>query len=120
MPPIFRALNADAAVRALLGAEPLRAWAFGLAPQDVVKPYLVWQRAGGQPENYINQRPDSDSATLQIDVYAETGDQAREVAEAARYAIEGWAHVIADRGESRDPSTMNYRSSFDTDWIVNR
>jgi hypothetical protein len=93
---------------------------FGLAPQTVALPYAVWQVVTGLPENYINQVPDIDSYTIQVDVYATTATSARNVAKAIRDAIETKAHIVAWRGESKDPDTMHYRSSFDVTWFVPR
>lgn len=119
-PPIFAALAADSAVKALIGSNPVRAYPFGSAPQNVAIPYVVWQTVGGLPENYLNQRPDIDSFTLQIDCYAATASAARSVAEAVRDAIEMQCHIVSWRGEEKDPDTQRYRYSFDADWFVDR
>jgi hypothetical protein len=123
-PPIFNAVNVSA-VRALLktGSAPLRFYLFGMAPQDVAYPYAVWQTVGGSPENYVNQVPDIDSFSTQIDVYATPSQGpsvARSVAEAIRDAIEPSSHVTSWRGERVDPDTKNWRVSFDADWFVPR
>lgn len=119
-PPIFPTVAASTAVKALIGSNPVRCYQFGLAPQDVTKPYVVWQRVFGSPENYMNQTPDMDSFTVQMDVYATSGDSARTVAAALRDAIEPVAHITSWLGESIDPDTKNYRFSFQTDWWVAR
>lgn len=119
-PPIFSTCKADAGVTALLGTNPCRLYLFGEAPQGVAKPYAVWQSVGGQPENFLGQRPDADSFTLQVDVYADTAASARAVAVALSHAIEAVAYVTSWRGESRKQETKDYRSSFDVDWIVRR
>lgn len=119
-PPIFAVLNASAAVKALIGSGPVRAYPFGDAPQDVALPYVVWQTVSGSPENYINQVPDIDLFSLQVDVYAASSASARSVAAAVRDAVEPSAHIVAWRGEGRDPDTKHYRYSFDVDWFVHR
>lgn len=120
-PPIFQICSQAADVTALLGAGAnLRLYSFGEAPQDVVKPYAVWQLVNGEPENYLAGRPDADSVTLQVDVYGVTGTSVRQVRDAIRDAIELSAYVTRWGGESRDPTTKNYRTSFDVDWIVLR
>lgn len=93
---------------------------FGLAPQSPIKPYAVWQVIGGQPENYMDGRPDIDGFTIQIDTYADSAETARELAGAIRHAIEPHCMLTSYRGESRDDQTMNYRSGFDVDWLVDR
>lgn len=119
-PPIFETVSADSDVQTNLGSSPCRFYPFGEAPQNVAKPYAVWQFISGSPENYLGQVPDIDSMSLQIDVYATTASNARDVAQALRDAIEPHAHIISWRGEDRDTETRNYRVSFDVDWLVSR
>lgn len=125
IPPIYPTVNVPA-VQALLksGNGPLRFYAWGLAPQDVQKPYAVWRQVFGAPENYLGQRPDIDLFTTQIDVYASDtkygASEAREIAMAISYAIEGAAYVTSWIGESRDPDTKNYVMTFQADWYVPR
>ena len=119
-PPIFQEVAGHAPATALIGTNPVRFYPFGEAPQDTPRPYAVWQIVTGFPENYLGQVPDVDSYTVQIDVYAATATSARNVAKAIRDAIEPVSHIMAWRGESRDPNTKDYRLSFDSDWFVNR
>lgn len=122
-PPIFPTVKASAAVRALLGDDPVRFYQFGLAPQGVAKPYAVWRRVGGLPENFLDTAPDVDSFTLQVDVYAspQQGAQvARNVALALRDPIERVAYITNWLGESTDPQTGNPTFTFQVDWIVPR
>lgn len=119
-PPIFEICAADASVTALIGAATVRLFMFGLAPQGVQLPYAVWQLVGGGPENYLAGRPVTEDHAIQIDVYAASASVARQVAAAIEHAIETHCHITRYGGESRDPETMNYRSTFDVDWIVQR
>lgn len=121
-PPIYPAVAASSACVALLKAPggQLRFFQFGLASQDVQKPYGVWQRIYGTPANYLGQVPDMDSFTVQVDVYASSADQARAVALTLRDAIEPEAYITNWLGESVDPDTKNNRFSFQTDWFVPR
>lgn len=119
--PIFEICSRSPEVTALLGVGiDLRLYSFGRAPDDVRKPYAVWQVVSGSPENYLAGRPDADEFGLQIDVYADTGTEARQVRTALRDAIELRAHITRWGGESRDPTTKHFRTSFDVDWIVRR
>lgn len=122
--PIFEAIDVPV-VRALLkaGTGPVRFYLFGMAPQNVIKPYAVWRMSSGSPENYLGDRPDIDSFTLQVDVFASPTQGAkvcREVAAALRDAIEPHAHITSWLGESIDPETQNYRLTFLVDWWTNR
>lgn len=123
-PPIFSTCSADSGVTGLFGSNPCRVFPFGVAEGATenrpTKPYAVWQVISGVPENYLGQRPDTDSWTLQIDVYADTATAARNGAVAIRDAIEPYSHVVGWRGESKDPDTKNYRCSFDVDWFTER
>lgn len=119
-PPIFEVCAADADVQSNLGTSQTRLYPFGEAPHGVTKPYAVWQMITGLPENYLNQVPDMDSYSLQVDVYGGTATEVRDAAQALRDAIEPYAHIIAWRAEARDPDTRNYRYSFDVDWFVDR
>jgi hypothetical protein len=121
-PPIYPQIAASPACVALLksGAGELRFYQFGRAPQNVQKPYAVWQRVFGQPYNHMNERPTTDGFTVQIDVYSGSADSARTVAAAVRDAIEGVSYITNWLGESVDPDTGNYRFSLQSDWLVNR
>jgi hypothetical protein len=119
-PPIFEVCKASPAVVALLGSNPLRFYPFGEAPQNVAKPYVVWQQVGGAPEKYLAGRPDIDGFSLQVDAYGTSAAEVRAVVRAIRDAIELRSNIVAWGVESRDPETHNYRSSFDVDWFVHR
>lgn len=118
--PIFKVCAASPAVTALIGSNPVRLYPFGLQDDVVAYPYVVWQNISGAPENYLDRRPDADSCTLQVDVYADTVTSATAVATALRDAIEPHAYITRWGGQSRDPTTKRYRYSFDVDWIVLR
>lgn len=121
-PPIYPLVAASPAAVALLktGQGPVRFYQFGLAPQGVAKPYAVWQRVFGSPENYLGSLPDQDLFTVQVDVYATTADAARTVALALRDAIEPAAHITQWLGETVDQDTGSNRFSFQCDFFVPR
>jgi hypothetical protein len=119
-PPIFAVCAANATVTGLLGLAPVRLYPAGEAPPKPTKPYAVWQMVDGTPENYLGTLPDIDSWSVQLDVYADTLEEARDVAEALRDAIEPVAHVTRFSTEGRDPDTNNYRYSMDSDWWLDR
>lgn len=123
-PPLFVTLNASSAVKAIFGTSPLRVWPFGQALQKGAtgygKPYATFQTISGSPENYLNQVPDIDSFTEQVDVYADTPTAARAGAQAIRDAIEPVAYIVGWRGEYFEKETDLYRYSFDIDWLTPR
>ncbi|WP_341706533.1 DUF3168 domain-containing protein [Halopseudomonas sp.] len=118
--PIFAVCAASAGVTAALGTAPVRLFPFGESPEGVGLPYAVWQTVSGSPENFINEVPDMDGFTLQVDVYGSTADSVRAAAEALRDAIEPHAHIVSWGGESREPTTRRYRFTFSVDWFVSR
>ena len=118
-PPIHDTLTVPA-VQALLGT-PLRLYSFGDAgPGPVAKPYVLWQTVGGEPENYLGDRPEVDRFTVQVDVYADSAQAARAVTQALLNELEAVAHVISWNGEFRDTETRDFRLSFSLDWWVYR
>lgn len=116
--PIFSVCLAAPAVTGLLGAAPMRLYPFGEAPQNVAKPYAVWQVVSGSPINFISGQPAEDRYGLQIDVYADTGATAELVAMAIRKAIGPHCYITGFNPDSRDVTTKNYRKSFDAGWLV--
>lgn len=126
--PIFALANASPTVQNLLktGNGPLRFYLFGEADQGTPKPYAVWQTVGGSPENYINQRPDADDWSTQVDVYAEKvgnvggASKAREIAFALIEAFEGSSYVTSYNGEYKEAETKLFRFSMTVDWITHR
>ena len=120
MPPIFPIVAASAAVRAVLGAAPVRFFPFGAAPQDVALPYAVWQTVGGAPENYLGNLPDADVCTVQVEGTAVDTDSGAAAILARRDAIERNANITLWIGTSRDAASGRWRATFRLDWIVQR
>lgn len=119
--PIFAICSADPGVTALLGAGvDCRLFSYGLAKKGTAKPYVVWSVISGSPENFLAGRPDADSFTLQVDVYAKTGESALAVTKTLCAAIEQHAYVVRWGNTDRDPATEDVHRSFDVDWIVRR
>lgn len=120
-PGIFALCNADPAVVSLLGdSDFLRLYPAGQAPQNDEKPYAVFQVVGGNPENYLDRRPNVDRITVQVDAYARTATQCRAVAAAIRDAIELSCHITGWFGDSYEQITGLYRLTFQSDWFVSR
>ena len=118
--PFYTVCKADPTVQALLGGTSPRIFPFGQAPQDVAKPYVVYQWIGGAPFNMLNCRPDADRAELQVDVYGLTQKSSTDCAKAIRYAIELDSNLGSYRGTDREEDTKLWRTGFDVTWLVNR
>lgn len=119
--PVFKVCNQDPTVVALLKEDNiLRVFEFGRAPQNVKRPYAVWQRIAGVPENYLACRPDVEMHALQINVYDTSASGAVTVMNAIESAIETHAHIMSYHNESRDPETNDYTTGLDVDWFIKR
>lgn len=118
--PFFTVCKADPTVRALLGGALPRIYPFGGAPQNVAKPYAVYQWIDGNPFNTLSDRPKADRAVLQVDVYGTTAASSTAAAEAIRYAVELDCHITSYRGTIREEETQLYRSGYDLNWLVQR
>lgn len=119
-PATFATLKVAAGVTAIFGANPVRIYPQGEAPQGVALPYATQQLVGGQPENYLESRSDMDNARVQFDVYAVDAKAARAGAAAIRAALEGIGYVVSFNTDGRDPDTNNARYSFDMEFHTAR
>lgn len=122
--PVYTTLNAAPAVVALLKADAagsqLRVYPAGEVPQGTIKVYLTYSLISGQPENHLNQVPQIDDFSDQIDIYGITEADVIAVGKAVRNAIEPVAHIISWLGISREPDTKLYRLSCEVEWFVDR
>lgn len=124
--PIFKLLNASEDLKPYLETKHpkviLRVYEFGLAPDNVKKPYLVWQDITGIPQNHIDCPAIIDHFTIQIDIYADKPDDLVVIKNAARRALEldNSCTVTNVSGNSRERDTKLYRTGFDSNWFVNR
>ena len=119
-PPLFEVCSADAQVQSTFGTNPCRVYPFGEAPQQGVTPYVAWRVFGGEPENNLSCPPDMDRFMVEVSVYADQGQEARDGAVAIRDAVEPLAHVTAWAGEGRDETTRLYRVRFLVEWFTER
>lgn len=120
MPPVYELVKNDATVQSLLGGVEPRVYLFGLAPQDVQDPYVVWQNVSGISYPTLSCPPGADMFNIQFDVYGTSSKQVSEVGAAIRNAMERQAVISGYRGTTRDPETRRYRLSFDMEWVVLR
>jgi len=123
-PPLFTVCLSDAGVMSILGdSEELRLYPFYYVKRQgfqLERPYAVWQTTGGSPENNLSDRPKSDNVNLQIDVYADTAQEARDAANAIEAAIELQCYITQYMREDLEADTKLYRTSFGVEWIVKR
>lgn len=121
--PVYTTLKSAPSVVALLqmdAGSQLRVYPSGAAPQDVVRPYLTYTLIAGSPENNLNQIPDIDHFSDQIDIYGLTEDDVLAVGKVVRDALEAVAYITAWLGISQEPDTKLYRLAFQVDWYTDR
>lgn len=112
-PNVFALLKDSAAVTAIIGTSPCRAYEHGSAPQGVTAPYVTHFVVSGSPENCLADTPPADRYSVQIDCWSDnagTGSLGvKTLAEAVRDALEPHGHMVALGVNGRDPDTMRYR-----------
>lgn len=115
-PDLFPILNANVAVKALLGSSPLRVYPWGRAPNNVVKPYAVYGVYNGNPENYLDRVPDIDNKGTQIDIYGVKGEDVENCFIAIRDALEPFAHMTSFSTPDRNTETNLYEGRMEFDF----
>lgn len=119
-PPVFALATASTEVTALLGTSPTRFWPFGAAPQNEQRPYAVQQLVYGSPENTLSCPPKEDLIGIQVDAYAKTVTEARQVSEALRSALEVDGYIVSLNGEFWESNTGLWRVSFTSEFWTER
>lgn len=123
LPPVFQTLG-TAAVKALVGASPVRIYDFDSAPQNVQPPYIAWSIVLGQPFDHLSGPPRADFDTVQIDCYTGPADagraQARALAHAVRDALDAAGFHNRLIIQTRETDTQLFRVSIEADFITNR
>lgn len=117
MPPVFSLLKNNPTV---FGIVAKRIYPWGEAPQTVAYPYITYGVVNGQPQNTMDKVPQIDNLGTQIDIWAETGRECRELAEAVRDALETSAHMISITNMDRDLETKSYRYRLEFDFFTAR
>lgn len=117
--PIFSLLAQCDRVTNLLEADGIvRAWSFGVAPDEPQLPYVTWQNVSGTAFNNLDDRPSGDQVTIQFDIYDTNDERLIELARAVRYAIELDCNVTSIRNVERDPANGVFHISFDAMWVL--
>jgi len=121
--PLYARAMATSAVVALLTDDKgsIRLWPFGEAPLSPPLPYVTWQNIGGDPANNVSDRPDADSFSIQVNVWAKTSAQLWAVTSALRDIMEVDGCTIVRWGNTEiDAQTKAFGYDFDADWITYR
>ncbi|PVZ89980.1 DUF3168 domain-containing protein [Serratia sp. S1B] len=116
--PVFRLLNADANVQAILGSE-LRVYE-DVAPTGTAVPYAVWQEVGGSAENDLDIPASVDHVMYQVMIYDTNCKRGYEVRDLVRAVLEQHSYILNPRISNYEPSTKLFSRGFDANWYLTR
>ncbi len=117
LPPVYATLTGDSTVAGIVDT---RVYRHGDAPQNTAQPYITWQLIAGTPELSIDDAPDIDRCTLQVDCWSPKDGEVVDLAQAARAVLEQHGHVTGVPLDTRDPETRLYRITLEMDWLLPR
>jgi len=109
IPNVYELLNVSAVNAYVAG----RIYGAGNAGDSPTYPYITWQVISGSPSNRLSEVPDTDRATVMVNVWSRSEAEARQTATAVRDALDpaGYQQVLI--GPSRDPDTKSFRVQMD-------
>ncbi|MHC3050942.1 tail completion protein gp17 [Acinetobacter nosocomialis] len=116
--PIYRTLNADSSVKAILGND-LRVYE-DVAPLGTATPYAVWQDIGGPAENNLDCPAEVDHVMYQVMVYDTNQKRAYEARDAIRKSLENRSYILNPRISDYEKETKLYVRGFDANWFLDR
>lgn len=117
-PPVHKALNVPA-VTAFVGSRIHRT----RAPQNVIKPYIVWRIVGGSPLNNLSCDPEMDDARVRVWSYTDEAAgsaTALALSQAIETALEAVTHVIFGPVDEFEEATRTYTWICDAEFWTPR
>lgn len=102
------ALIADATVTAILGDRIYPV----LAPATAPLPFATWRRQAVQREQTLSGPMGLPTVILALELYAETYEQARELADACRLKLDGWGNAMSSSVSVRLVTLSNESDGF--------
>lgn len=115
----FNIISQSNQVKAVLGV-PVRAYPWGRAPQNPIKPYVVYTLYSAVPENYLGTRGDIDRKSIQVNIYADNAARSENCFNAIRDSLEGVAYLTAYRTNEIDQDTDLYSTIMEFDFWEGR
>ncbi len=109
---LFALVKASPECTAHIGADPVRFFEFGEAPELETLPYVTHQFIAGTPYNQLDGPAIADHLSIQIDVWADSSTQCKAVANAIRSAIEGHCYVVSWLGTAKEKESGIFRCTF--------
>lgn len=119
LPLVFSAI-ATSAVKAIVGASPVRIYRHSQAPEDVARPYITWFVVTGNPQDNISGSPCADIDTVQIDCWSESDTQVETLAGAVRNALDAAGHLNTLIIDTYEVGTKLYRIGLQASFIKSR
>jgi hypothetical protein len=120
LPPVFQALKASDAVKAIVGSQSPRIYRHGRVPdadpeRPILEPYVTWFLVSGVPENNLSDPPPCDRATVQVDCWHRTDAGVDLLATAVRDALEQIGVMTGTVADEFEAETKLYRMSLQVD-----
>lgn len=122
-PPVFQKLKANAAVRSLVGTNPIRIWRKQVPdtfPRPITVAYITWFVVVGTPEEALELLAPHDRVAIQVDCFDMTDTGVQALAQAARDAIEPYATMTGMPVDERERETKLHHIALEFDWYVGR
>jgi hypothetical protein len=101
-------LKTDPAVAAVVGDRIYPV----IAPATAAIPFVVWRRSAVQREQTLSGPAGMPSVTLQFDMYAETYEAVRELADRCRLVLDGWGGSLGNWISVRHVSLIGESDGF--------
>jgi hypothetical protein len=113
-PRVYPVLSAYAALAALVGDRiyPI------IAPQSVVRPYVVFTPIGISTEQYFASPEDVDYDRVSIDCWAGDYPTAQAIAAACRLALAGNGYLASGMSDYEGEETKLYRATIDWSFVT--
>jgi hypothetical protein len=83
-----------------------------LAPASAAIPFAVWRRQAVNREQTLGGPVGLPTVTLSLDMYAETYEAVRDLADACREALDGWGGSLGNSISVRLVSLLNESDGF--------
>lgn len=109
IPNIYSWLNVTA-VNNIAGT---RLYPFGDAGDSPTYPYVTWFTPSSGATNYLGEAPNTDNDRVQIDCWAQSQQDAINLASAVRAEMDKYGHQVVMMVHPIDPDTKSYRIQMD-------
>ena len=83
-----------------------------IAPASSAIPFITWRRSAVQREMTLQGPLGMPTVTLALDIYAETYEAVRELADRCRATLDGWGGALGNWISVRNVSLLNESDGF--------